>query len=356
MEASWAYVSGHYESSLRMLSVVIVVVFCLTVAFVWLALGLRLANNRKLRLWTELENRWQTATIAVLAGESSQEALWRLVEPRHAVYFTEFLLRFARRLQGSEREILGELARRALPLFVERLASGGADQRAQAVQVLSILGLPEYEEQVVRALDDPSPLVAMIAARALAREQSAAHAERIIASMSRFGNWAPRFLASMLASLGPEAAPVMRRAFADPSCSPQFALVFAESLLDLHDAQAAELAVTVLETTQDRDVIAACLRLLGEIGQPAHLPVVRPFLDSQDFALRAHAVSALAELGTGADAPAIRTAFDDPSSWVALRAARGLVKMGETNLLKELARSLHPRAALARQILAEAGL
>ena len=43
------------------------------------------------------------------------------------------------------------------------------EKRARAVQIVSCLGGDDYEETVARSLDDPSTLVSLVAARALAQ-------------------------------------------------------------------------------------------------------------------------------------------------------------------------------------------
>jgi HEAT repeat protein len=354
--SNWIVEVSTHDSTLRLLTLAITAVFFLALAFAGLALLLRLSNNRKQKFWARLEQKWEADTIAVISGDMTEEDVWQRVTAREGVYFAEFLLRFARRLQGAERQILARLARPFLPDVARRLKSFRPEHRARAAQILSILGLPEFEREVVSALQDSSPLVAMIAARALSRERNVAHVETIIANMSRFGSWTPKFLASMLSSLGPDAIPVLRWAFTDPNQTVQASLVFAEALRELHDPQAADLAANVLAATSDREVIAACLRLLAAVGHPAHLPVILPYLRSADFVVRAHAVTALAELGESEDQQILESALDDPSSWVALRAAKGLAKLGRISFLRELAASSHDRATLARQVLAEEGL
>jgi HEAT repeat protein len=328
-------------------------VFCLAGMFATSAVVFRLRNIRMAARWERLERKWETEVIAVMAGEKDCPSLWRRVGRDEELSFIDFLVRFARRLEGEERRILSELARPYLPLVAANVRMGNTESRAEAAQALSILGLPEYAEHVVTAVHDPSPLVAMIAARSLAREKQVEYAQTIIDNIDRFGNWTTSFLSSMLASLGPEVAPTLRRAFVDPRQSPQVCTVLTESLRELHDLPAADLAAEKLASEEDREVLAACLRLLGEVGGPRHLPMIRPLVGAADFVVRAHAITVLGTLGSAADVPILRDAFLDSSTWVALRAAKALLQLGKAAVLIELAGAANDRALLARQVLAE---
>ncbi len=331
----------------------IALVFLLAMVFSVAAVALRMNNNAQAVKWKKLEEKWETGIIELIAGGRDYERLWRHIGKNEELYFVDFLLRFARRLQGAERYVLSDLARPYLPLVAASVKQGNTECRASAVQALTILGLPAYAENVIEALNDPKPLVAMIAARALAREQYVEHAQKIIDNLARFGTWTTGFLASMLSSLGPSAAPILRKSFADPGLSSPVCTVLAESLRELHDVQAGDLAAQRVAREDDREVLTACLRLLSEVGHPQHCEVIRPLVASPDFVVRAHAITALAALGSVDDAPTLREAFWDSSPWVALRAAKGLLELGKAAILIELAGVPESRALLARQVLAE---
>jgi len=232
-----------------------------------------------------------------------------------------------------------------------QLGSRSAEVRARAVQTLSLLGADAHRAEVRRALDDPSPLVAMVAARALARGRDPDHAAAILLHLERFDEWSPRFLAAMLASMGPDAAAPLCDTLADPSRSASARAVAADALRALHDLPAADVAAAVLGTSTDREIVAACLRLLAALGRPAHLPRIRPLLTSPDAVVRAAAIRALAGVGSADEREWLRSALEDPSPWVALEAAEGLLESGGGDILHALAASDHPRAVLARQVL-----
>jgi len=77
------------------------------------------------------------------------------------------------------------------------------------------------------------------------------------------------------------------------------------------------------------------------------------FVTASDPVVRAAAVGAVGALGTKEDVPILQSLLDDDAYWVSLQAARGLMAMGEVQLLERLAASTGPWAVLARQVLSE---
>jgi HEAT repeat protein len=338
-----------------LLFLVIAILFLLVLAFFFgiYAILLRMANNRKAARWRRLESLWEQTILEVMEEEQPPEALWKKVRPPDILYFVDFLLRYARRLRGREWEILCELARPYLRRIADHITKGEPERRARAVQTLSGLGFREYTGFLLRALDDPSPLVAMIAARSLIRKEHPEYIEKVLVQLHRFHNWSPGYLASLLASIGSAAAPELRRTLTNPQSSPYTRAVAAEALRRLNDFTAADAAANILQIETNRDLLAASLRLLTQTGRPEHLPAIRPLCESPDYVVRAQAVRALGCLGEKEDGSRLVKAFDDPSPWVAMSAAWSLRIAGRMELLNQLAASDHSRSNLARQVLAE---
>lgn len=346
----------HFERGewpLLLLSSLIALLVFFSFLFALSAVLLRLANIRKAARWARLETAWESLLLDVLAGAKTPEALLERVAGGDQLFFVDFLLRYARRLQGEERKILSSLARPFLPRVATHLKRGDPEHRACAILTLSALGLPDYSKEVLSALDDPSPLVAMVAARAMARREHPQYAGAVIEHVPRFENWSTHYLASMLAGVGPPVAAPLRLILLDASRPLVGRVVAAEALRKLHDLEAAETAVKVLETETDHDMVAATLRLLCMVGRPEHVGAIRAKCESTDSVIRIHAIDALGHLGTAEDVTRLKQALDDPSPWVAAHAAWGLNKLGSARLLQDIAASDHPRANLARQVLLE---
>jgi HEAT repeat protein len=110
-----------------------------------------------------------------------------------------------------------------------------------------------------------------------------------------------------------------------------------------------------LKTAEERDLVVAVLRLLADVGRPAHLPSLRALVTSHDGVVRAQALRALGRLGGEGDLPALVNALDDEFTWAALYAARGVRESGGRGILLDAAASESRRGRLALQVLEEEG-
>jgi HEAT repeat protein len=341
------------DRDFQYITLAVMFLLCLAVVFALAAAWLRTTNNRKVRRWERLEGRWEPVILGVLSGELPATELRALVGTNDQRYFVGFLLHYAKRLRGVEHDAIRGLAAPYLGTIVRDLEHRSPERRARALHTLGELSVLDYGHRVVLALDDPSPLVAMNAAQALSRHYKLAYAEKLLCCLERFEEWNTRYLAAMLANMGPESAPVLRDAFADGHRSPRIRAVIALALAALNDAAAIDIATQVIESEESTDLVIAALTLIGKVGGREPLPAVRRLLQSPDFAVRASAVTALARLGTADDSAYIQAGLDDESSWVALHAAQALRDAGRMDLLEEVADSDHPRAIAAQEMLWE---
>ncbi|MDX1494054.1 MAG: HEAT repeat domain-containing protein [Longimicrobiales bacterium] len=313
--------------------------------------GRKLDRERTLQ---DRAGRWKYQLREVLYGSSAPEALWSSVEEEDRIDFLNFLVEYVRRLEGEERETIRELARPYLSEIVEYLHEPVEGRRVRAVQTLGELGLPDFAEPVIAALDDESDDVAMVAASTLAAAEDGKYAPAVLARLHRFNHWRQDFLVAMLASMGPQAAPALRTVLSDASRTAKERTVAADALSQLGDPAAADLAHDVLQASADVDLRAATLRLLASVGRGEHVDAVRDAVADAALPVRLHAVRALGALGEGPDLALLdRTARDDASPWVAIAAARALKEAGGSGQLELLAGSEHPRAALGLQVISE---
>jgi HEAT repeat protein len=342
------------SQALGLLGVVGLALAGLSLAFVAYAVVRRLATDRKARRRKELERRWEEPVLAAMSDPEALPALWDRVERRDRLVFVDYVLRFARRVRGDERALLEKAAAPYLDLLTPRLSHRQTAIRVRAVQTLGHLGLPRFTDAVLRALDDPTTLVAMVAARALARPAYDRHAHELVRRLERFHRWSRGYLASLLAGIGPTVAEELRSTLADTSRPPWVRAVAAEALRHLADPAAAAAAVAVVEGEDDRELVAAALRLLTRVGGPDQAAAVRGLTGSGDFVIRCLALTTLGELGGEEDVPLLLEAVGDPSPWVAIHAARALRAGGRTDALAALAEeTAGERATTARQLLEE---
>lgn len=317
------------------------------------AVVLRVRNAAVAARWQRVEERWEGRILEALSGDSDGADIIAGLRPGEAPYLTEFLARFVRRVTGPERARLRELARPLLPAAAAGLRARSAETRAIAVETLGLLSRPEDTDVLAAALDDPSPLVAMVAARAIAREGTARHAAAMVAHLHRFQEWRPSYLAAMLAAFGPPIAPSLRAALANPARLPRVRTVACDALARLNDAAAAATAAAILAREEDPELVSAALRLLARVGHAEHLPAIRARIHDPSEAVRLAAVRALGALGGPQDVPLLAGSLTDSSRWVAEHAARGLAAGPGRITLASFAAAGGPEALIASEVLQE---
>ncbi len=336
-----------------LLAASVAVLFVFSLTFAVLALLLRLRNDRVERREQRLTDRWEPVMLEVLAGAAPDAALTGMVEPRDTRVFLGFLIGYARRLRGEEHTTVRRLAAPLLPQLARSLRRGSAEKRGLAVYRLAEVGLPEYADDVALALDDPSPGVALIAAKGLFREGLERHFPAVLAEIPRFAHLSRSFLSSLLAQGGAGAAPLLREIFSDPFRATKVRAIVADALTLLNDLDSVPIAIEYLERSRDRELVTACLRLLRQLGHHEQLGSIRPLARSDDAIVRAAAAGALGALGGRAEVPILQEVLDDEHYWVSLQAARGLMALGDVDTLRRLATSSGAWALLARQVLSE---
>ena len=341
------------QGALGILILSIVLLVALAFVFAGYTVFLRFRNDRRERRWRVLSARWEEPLLSAVADPSQVAAMHELVFPHERLHFVHFVLEYTRRVRGPERQVLRDLALPYLEPIAQRLDSPLVETRTRAVQTLGTLGLPKYASEVIDALDDPSPLVAMVAAWSLCLEENPEYAPPVLRHLRRFDDWSRNFVASLLASLGSGAAPVFRTALRSPGEPPWVRAATAEALRALDDFDAGDAAAEVVAKEQDPELVAAALRLLTTVGRPEHAEIIRERCASPDYTVRASAIAALGVLGDADDHARLLGAMADPSPWVAIQAARGLVAAGGGMLLEDVRDSDHPRARLAAQVLEE---
>jgi HEAT repeat protein len=341
------------DALLATLIVVVAILFVVTLIFSSYAVALRLRGRARDVRRERFAERWREPLLAAVADPDAIAALRACVRKQERIHFVGFAVQYARRLRGDGRSALRAIVAPYLGLVAERADSPRVEVRARAIQTLGLLGLPDHAPMVVAALDDPSPLVAMVAARSLAHEETPEYAPDVLARLSRFQGWNRRFLASMLAAMGPLVSATLRGGLANSTEDPGARAVLADALLLQGDPLAGDVAAAVLETTEDRELLVAALRLLHAVGRTQHAAAVRRYLAAPDEIVRAQALRALGAVGTESDVPTLLDAMADTSPWVSLSAARGALDAGAEALVADRAASEGPTGAVARQALAE---
>ena len=348
---------------LRLAIVSVLILTAFTLVFMGYAFFLHLRSKAVERRTRALEARWKDRLLdAATGGESSapdpDTTLPDSEEMRAGdqVLLLELITRYARALDGPERRNLERLAAPYLSALDDFRQDPDPYRRAYALDILGELGFAQTRDQIIGGLEDDSGLVAMVAARALARHGDAEHVPLLLDRLEVFVNWSAPYLASLLTSFGPDAAPALRGLAMDPSKPPRFRTVALQALRTLNDMEGVDTAAQLLASESDPEVQAELVRLVGALGGPGHLGTIRPYATASAPHLRAAAVRAISTLTDRrtSDVEIVSRGLDDPSPWVALQAAHGLLELGRADELAALAASSSPRADLAAEVL-EAG-
>ena len=343
--------SGSYSVLFWVLIGSISLLILIMLTFIWVLVRLRRGNERIRRKRSALEEIWQPFILEVLSGNEGPEVLWRMVIQEDTMHFLDVLLRYYRRFEGRERADILTLARPYIPNLVDIFESDIPEERAKAVQLLGVFGLDRYGEQLTGALNDPSLLVAMNAARALANSRYPEYGKYIIEVMPRFEIFSANLRASLLAACGQEIIPLLRKTFASSGQPIIVRRAAGEALLDLADPLAVIMASHFVETEDDPDILIASLQILETHGRLEDKTKIHPLLFWTDAAVRIHAAKAMVSLATQADRAILRDIFDDPDAWISMHATRGLRNIGAKHMLQSMAESEHPRSEFARQYL-----
>jgi len=199
------------DSALLILAAIILAILVIAILFSVYAVVLRIGSARRERLRAALKSQWEGPVLAAIADPGRADEVHALVPRKYRLNFVQFVLEYARRVRGEEQRTLRRLVAPYLDSIAERTKHPRSEVRTRAVQTLGTLGMPRYSAEVLAGLDDPSPLVSMVAARYLARPEHSELAPALMKHLHRFHGWDRRFLASMLATMGPEVSPCSGR-------------------------------------------------------------------------------------------------------------------------------------------------
>lgn len=122
------------ERGYAVLAVAIAILTLVSLGFAMTALLLRLLNDRATLRQARLTEAWEPAMLEVLARTVPTAAVMERVDERDIDDFLTFLLGYARRLRGEERDTVRALAAPHLPQVAGRVTRGSAERRGVAVQ------------------------------------------------------------------------------------------------------------------------------------------------------------------------------------------------------------------------------
>ncbi len=311
-------------------TVVGVVVF--NVALATVVIALRIRGNRRARRIRHIETRWTPVLVDVIGGGDVPVPPIPQDEARDILVLAG---RFARCVRGSDLERVRVFVTPFASMLLPELRSRSAEKRATATELLGVLALDKCSRYIVEALDDPSPRVSLVAARALSRPDYPEHTAAVLDRVHRYTHWSPSLISSMLALIGSGALEDLRGYLANPERLSRGRAVVAGTLRLLRDAESASIAAAALDS-DDPDLVVSSLRLINAVGSSQQAEAVRPMLEHPVFFVRAEAASVLSKIGDPEDIDAVANLLHGDSPWAALRSAKALVALGERQMLEDL--------------------
>lgn len=336
---------------LMILLTYVVVLILVALGLALMTLRLHQSNEEKAQRWRDLEERWEPPLMKVLAGDDWPDSLLKDIKEGEQLFFIDFLMRYAEKLNGEPLKTVQKLAEPYLESIANRVIHGDAEQRSRAVLTLSTLAPERFSDKIKLALDDESPLVAMLAARSMAEQGRAGATPIILSKIERFRTWNQSYVISLLVSLSRENPEELRDELVKQEHDAWVKVVIIQSLGELNDWHSLPLCVDLLSQESDREVQAAALQVIGKLGHDGLKGIVRSKCHDKDFVIRLNAIKALSLLGDESDREILRAAIDDESQWIATQAAYGLKRSQNFAILKDLSESEHPRKELAAQVL-----
>jgi hypothetical protein len=314
---------------------------------------LRTKNARKSKKYFHLERIWNPVLLDIISEDRDPSAIRFYVKNKDIWQFLTTLSRYISRVDGEAKQRLIEAGKPYIKVVIRKLDSWKVEKRAEVISLMQRLDPERYDPAFRKALNDRSFLVNMVAARALARKDHQENGEAILRHLDRFKIWSVNLLSALIAQVGTVLSPSLRELMINKEKPAWQRVVAVETLHKLYDFKAGDYIAEICTPDEDREVVAAYLRLLRVIGDEKHIPCIRDMCKRNDPVIVANSIRVLTQLEHGKEFECLKKAMDHPSIWVVINATWGLKESGKLDVLRQYAYSDHPRSELARQVLTE---
>jgi len=206
---------------------------------------------------------------------------------------------------------------------IRRQLDGRYHDRAMAIIALGHLRDPQLFDELSAFLENPSPIVSLCAARALAQIDPPRAMALFVPMIASREDWFPGSVARILTdnhdgSAARELSSVLLRANTDTAAT------LVRLLARIAPGQAAGVVRQLLDAQVDDHVISVCLQLLND---PQDRERARRFLDSPRWHVRMHAAAALGRMGDPGDRSLLEPLLSDSVWWVRYRTAQALLAL-----------------------------
>jgi HEAT repeat protein len=252
-------------------------------------------------------------------------------------------------LTGAARDNLNTVARAVgLDDTARRmLAKGSIRQQLMAITTLGHLHDRSVWYVLITVAQSPNSMLSLAAARAMIHIDPKGAMRLLTSLIASRTDWAPSRVIAILKEAHPDiitiplAAAALR---APPSQAPRLI----RYLSAIHSDYAMETIGLIIRTSEQQEVIAACLEMLKD---PRDTALARAFVDHKNWNLRVLAASALGRIGTVEEEPVLRGMLHDNEWWVRYTAARALAELSPEGKEKLKQIEAEEQLPAAREIL-----
>lgn len=295
-----------------------------TVLFTFIFLN-RLRIIRKHRKEEEFTNKWRPILL---------ENLYKIpdsLEPVPAKYNTAFLILWNNLqdvLKGKEKEHLNQLAR---SLQMDQTAFRMLSSRKMVNQLLGILVLGNLGEKKafdkIKAISEKNNItLSMTALHSMAKIEPEKTIKPLLSYIKERNEWPSYKVVMILNEIGASIfsvplAELIKRTKSKEQPPLIKLMKFAEPTV------AKSLAVDLLDSAFDPEVISAALGILEYCGDSKDINIIERHLTSDLSFIRMKAVKALASLGSLEILPILEKSLSDPDWWVRYRTAQSILKL-----------------------------
>ncbi len=311
--------------------------------------------------WKQRKDEVVQIVLGALSSPPRDDAKLRISGGRDLRLVSEIAYDLSASIRGDMRErliaMLEQVGGREANIM--QLKSPHEWLRVQAVESLTLFPRgDDVSNALMVALDDISPRVRIIAAKALVDMGADLSVTQVIEKFSVSGAANPRSLREIVRKLAPHSVPeLLRISIAEQTHSELARLLAIDALGTAHDYTVLPY-LRSLFVSDSVNIRAEVLRALTNIGHPSALPVVMMGLADDTWIVRSQAAICAGRIGLHDTIPLLADHLEDPEWWARYRAASALRQIGDDGLAALKRISLEPSDAglTAQMVLQEAGL
>lgn len=300
-------------------------VLVLTLALFGVILGIRIAQEHRLRRSERLARRWRNLLSRAIVEEPVSAPSVSRRDAAEIMSLWGYYHEFLRGECKANLNRLGHLA--GLDIHAKRgLRSDRVRHRLLSIHVLGNLRDRETRRLLRPIARSANPYLSLAAAHALMRISPREAITELITMIAQRPDWPPARVMAILQEAGPDVVsePLARAAMEADAAYQPLLLVY----MSTGDNRTALRAIKqILLATSDEQVIITALHQITHMAHPDGLRVVRVYLGHPNWLIQLHAVQGLGRMGNDDDVDDLVRMLRHEKYWIRLRAAEALAKL-----------------------------